>query len=130
MKKYSTWESIALGKGEGEGKKKRKSSGYHVCLLPRDLKSPNILLEKEGNRYRARICDFGLATIKRSLKVHTDKGRGTVAWCAPEILSCGEYDESCDIWSFGVCLWEMASLKEPYEGIDAIKVSHLFFILF
>lgn len=42
-----------------------------------------------------------------------------VRWMAPESLRDGVYTSQCDVWSFGVVLWEMATLaSQPYQGLS------------
>jgi serine/threonine protein kinase len=49
---------------------------------------------------------------------------GTEAFMAPEVILYGgeqEYSESVDIFSFGMFLYELLTLKQPYEGQDQMK---------
>tara|TARA_B110000971_G_C19789728_1_gene399201 strand:+ start:377 stop:676 length:300 start_codon:yes stop_codon:yes gene_type:complete len=40
---------------------------------------------------------------------------------APEVLSSQRYDESADVFSFGVCMWEMLTRECPFEGNNGIQ---------
>ncbi|GFR59370.1 tyrosine-protein kinase [Elysia marginata] len=41
-----------------------------------------------------------------------------VKWTAPEALNYGKYTSLCDVWSFGVLMWEIFSCgKSPYTGM-------------
>ncbi|XP_062124964.1 mitogen-activated protein kinase kinase kinase 7-like isoform X3 [Drosophila sulfurigaster albostrigata] len=87
----------------------------------RDLKSNNLLL---CNNYRTvKICDFG--TIKELATVNTEC-IGTYAYMAPEICTGrGCYTEKCDVFSFGIVLWEVMSRMKPfhnYELMDALAI--------
>ncbi len=42
---------------------------------------------------------------------------GTPHWCAPEVLRGERYDESADVYSFGILLFELAARELPYSGI-------------
>lgn len=68
-----------------------------------------------------KIFDFGLATeydvdhpdanaACRRLTGHT----GTVRYMAPEVAQRQRYTESADVYSFGILLWQIMSLEEPY----------------
>ena len=58
-----------------------------------------------------------------NLKIHdvfNIKGEleGTIAFMAPEVLRGENYGRSCDIWSLGCCLIEMATAKPPWNASD------------
>lgn len=48
---------------------------------------------------------------------------GTYQWMAPEVIVGKRYTEKADVFSFGVILWELATRKPPYYGIDGQVVS-------
>jgi len=82
-------------------------------VVHRDIKSLNILVTKD---WRGVVADFGLTKIKEQqfLKTYC----GSPAWTAPEVLRGLQYDESADVFSFGVVLWEVLSRRPPYEGMS------------
>jgi NIMA (never in mitosis gene a)-related kinase len=41
---------------------------------------------------------------------------GTPYYCSPEVWADKPYDEKCDIWSSGCVLYEMITLKPPFEA--------------
>ena len=43
---------------------------------------------------------------------------GTIAFMAPEVLRGESYGRSCDIWSLGCCLIEMATANPPWNASD------------
>lgn len=86
-------------------------------ILHRDLKSLNILLD---HALTAKLADFGWTRIKA--KVMTSK-IGTYQWMAPEVIKGFKYTEKADVFSFGIILWELATRKPPYYGIDGQVVS-------
>jgi serine/threonine protein kinase len=47
---------------------------------------------------------------------------GTVQWMAPEVLLGLEYDESVDIYSLGIIMWELFTGQCPFEGLSQIEV--------
>ena len=42
---------------------------------------------------------------------------------APEVIAGFKYTEKADVFSFGVIMWELATRKPPYYGIDGTEVS-------
>ncbi len=87
---------------------------HRLKVIHRDLKSSNIMIDKEGS---ARIMDFGIA---RSLgtKDLTDSGMriGTPEYMSPEQADAKETDHRSDIYSFGIILYEMLTGRLPFEG--------------
>ncbi len=86
-------------------------------LLHRDLKSLNVLLNKD---YQAKLADFGLSKIKVSTsQTHNAGIAGTTQWIAPELFSEDKprYTQACDVYSFAMVLWELMSRQVPFHEI-------------
>jgi serine/threonine protein kinase len=91
-------------------------------IMHRDLKPENIGFNAKGD---ACIFDLGLATEFRPAEDgahHSDKRHytacvGTKRYMAPENYCGRPYNESVDVYSFGVLLWEILQLKKPFEGM-------------
>ncbi|XVF81160.1 hypothetical protein PTKIN_Ptkin15bG0134600 [Pterospermum kingtungense] len=75
-------------------------------VIYRDLKSSNILLDKQ---YNAKLSDFGLAKLGPvGDKTHvSSRVMGTYGYCAPEYQRTGQLTVKSDIYSFGVVLLEL-----------------------
>ena len=69
-----------------------------------------------------KISDFG--TSQQWSGEHSTKMSfaGTVAWMAPEIIRNEPCNEKVDIWSFGVCVWELLTCEVPYKNVDSSAI--------
>ncbi|GIL51430.1 hypothetical protein Vafri_7415 [Volvox africanus] len=94
----------------------------HNCkpvLVHRDLKSPNLLVDKD---YTIKVCDFGLSQVKMNTFLTAKSQGGSPAWMAPEILRGEQCDEKSDVFSFGVILYELVTGKEPWDELNPMQV--------
>lgn len=88
-------------------------------IVHRDLKSPNLLVDKNWN---VKVSDFGLSRLKHNTFLSSKSTAGTPEWMAPEVLRNEPSNEKCDVYSFGVILWELATLKLPWIGMNPMQV--------
>ncbi|XP_065350623.1 serine/threonine-protein kinase WNK1 isoform X6 [Cloeon dipterum] len=78
-------------------------------IIHRDLKCDNIFIS--GNTGSVKIGDLGLATLKN--RSFAKSVIGTPEFMAPEMYE-EHYDESVDVYAFGMCMLEMATTEYPY----------------
>lgn len=90
-------------------------------FIHRDLKTQNLLVDDNWN---VKVADFGLSHIKK----HGERGLrgsygaiGTPLWMAPEVLQNKPYDESADVYSFGIVLWELLTQEDPFPEIESFS---------
>ncbi|KAK8936649.1 Serine/threonine-protein kinase EDR1 [Platanthera zijinensis] len=88
-------------------------------IVHRDLKSPNLLVDRN---WTVKVCDFGLSRLKHSTFLSSKSTAGTPEWMAPEVLRNEPSNEKCDVYSFGVILWELATLRKPWNGMNPMQV--------
>ena len=93
-----------------EGLHKAHESG----VVHRDIKPSNIIIDAEN---RARIVDFGLATVSGEEKLtKTGSTLGTVGYMSPEQVEGKQVDHRSDLFSVGVILYEMLTGRRPFGG--------------
>ena len=85
-------------------------------LLHRDIKPANVLLTAD---LQAKLADFGVAT--RFGMEHTT-GTGTPRYMAPEVL-LGKYDESADVYSLALLIWEIMHQAVPFADANAFTAA-------
>ena len=83
-------------------------------VIHRDIKPSNLMIAENGV---LKIMDFGIARVRGSQRL-TRSGSivGTLAYMAPEQLRGEEGDESCDLYSLAIVLYEMLSGTPPFSA--------------
>ncbi|KAI3987524.1 hypothetical protein MKX01_003210 [Papaver californicum] len=96
---------------------------YNPPVVHRDLKSSNLLVDKN---WIVKVGDFGLSRLKYATYLTTKSGKGTPQWMSPEVIRNEPADEKkllrSDVYSFGAILWELATLKIPWDDLNSMQV--------
>ncbi|GFR39677.1 hypothetical protein Agub_g149 [Astrephomene gubernaculifera] len=85
--------------------------GHNPPIIHRDLKCDNIFVN--GTSGVIKIGDLGLVTLCRGFTA-PQSVLGTPEFMAPELYE-EKYDEKVDVYSFGMCLLELATMEYPYS---------------
>lgn len=115
-------------------------------IIHRDFKLQNILLDEQNGRMRFKLSDFGFACYDVSVTHQSDdtlskkyfKLCGTPYYMAPEIVvnmnlleniavyknrdyNSVFYDKRIDVWSYGICLYELVCNDLPFVNITTLR---------
>jgi serine/threonine protein kinase len=93
-------------------------------FVHRDLAARNCMVAED---LTVKIGDFGMTRDIYETDYYRKGGKGLlpVRWMAPESLRDGVFTTQCDVWSFGVVLWEMATLaSQPYQVNIYFRFQH------
>lgn len=104
-------------------------------IIYRDLKAENVLVwqfpepnerDQPSNNVYVKLADYGISRV--ALPTGTKGFGGTEGFMAPEIMTHNgeeEYTEKVDCFSFGMFLYELITLRQPFEGNETVKESIL-----
>ena len=82
-------------------------------IIHRDLKAQNIFLTKSG---LIKLGDFGIAKTLKNTWENARTMVGTPYYLSPEIVQGKDYSFKSDIWSLGVLLYQLMSLRMPFDA--------------
>ncbi|PKY30539.1 kinase-like protein [Rhizophagus irregularis] len=89
-----------------------------VEFLHRDIRAENVLIT---NNNTAKLTNFKSSRSYKADTQNQDNNLEQMRYCAPEILqrtSGFKYNNKCEVYSFGILLWEISEEKTPYENHD------------
>jgi NIMA (never in mitosis gene a)-related kinase len=82
-------------------------------ILHRDIKTINMFLSKDNS---IKIGDLGVAKMLNQTNVMAKTVVGTPYYLSPELCEEKPYNNKSDIWSLGCCLYELCTLRHPFEA--------------
>jgi serine/threonine protein kinase len=96
-----------------------RSTFCALSIIYRDIKPDNIGFDVRGD---VKIFDFGLArefdpeTIDKDGTYKLTADTGSPRYMATEVALAKPYNESCDVYSFCILLWQILKLETPFDG--------------
>lgn len=98
-KKFTEKECLLFGMQIVNGFSELVNKG----VIHRDLKPENILITAG----KLKICDFGYSKMTYTQTQLAESLVGSPAYMAPQIIQGKKYSSKCDVWSFGIILYEV-----------------------
>jgi serine/threonine-protein kinase len=96
---------------------------HKAGLLHRDIKAQNVMREPGG---RVVLMDLGAGEVRTDRVLSELRLRGTPLYLAPELFDNRPATIASDIYSLGVLLYHLLTLRYPVEGdtFDAVEAAH------
>ncbi|XP_060932731.1 mixed lineage kinase domain-like protein [Limanda limanda] len=95
-----------------------EKSKVHGCI------NSSKFLVAEG--YRVKLAGFELAQTETSLRKQTKPNKseiGSLCYSSPQTLeNINHYNKECEMYSFGIVLWEIATRKKPFDGCSDAEI--------
>jgi serine/threonine-protein kinase len=100
------------------------SSAHDAGFVHRDIKPENVLITNDGH---IKVTDFGLARVISDTPVSDSTGAvllGTMAYLSPEQVQQLAVDQTSDVYSCGILLYEMVTGLVPFTGTSPLDVAY------
>jgi eukaryotic-like serine/threonine-protein kinase len=89
-------------------------------IVHRDIKPHNIVVDAEG---RVKVTDFGIARAGTSQMTEVGSIIGTAQYLSPEQAKGAPVDQTSDLYSLGVVLYELLTGEVPFNGDTPVEIA-------
>jgi eukaryotic-like serine/threonine-protein kinase len=89
-------------------------------VVHRDIKPHNVIVDSEG---RVKVADFGIARAGASQMTETGSIIGTAQYLSPEQARGAPVDQTSDIYSVGIVLYELLTGTVPFSGESPVEIA-------
>jgi serine/threonine-protein kinase len=93
---------------------------HRHAIVHRDIKPHNVLVDGEG---RLKVTDFGIARAGASQMTEAGSIIGTAQYLSPEQAKGAPVDQSSDLYSVGVVLYELLTGVVPFSGETPVEIA-------
>lgn len=102
---------------------------HSQAVIHRDLKPANLILNREQERWRVRILDFGIALVDKfdygdRITAEGAPPVGTFLYMAPEQFRSELITPACDIYAAGLIAWEMLMGRPAFQAAGLAQLVH------
>jgi serine/threonine protein kinase len=98
--------------------------GRQPSIVHRDIKPANLVVVEENT---IKIVDFGIARLGQSRNTRSGQLMGSYHYMSPEQITDAELDGRTDIFSAGIVLYQLLTLKLPFEGSGIVQTLNMIF---
>jgi eukaryotic-like serine/threonine-protein kinase len=89
-------------------------------IVHRDIKPHNVIVDAEG---RVKVTDFGIARAGTSQMTEVGSIIGTAQYLSPEQAKGAPVDQTSDLYSVGIVLYELLTGKVPFTGDSPVEIA-------